>query len=113
MESNGENSSVQQQHEWKYQQRLLLEEFPVTNSESIGDLSWIQRLLDHLLFLEKDFCQRIAKCKQRDDTRGAAVVPGYSDSHVMAENDPVVVDAKEQLKATETKINMILAKIRK
>ena len=31
----------------------------------------------------------------------------------MAENDPVVVDAKEQLKATETKINMILAKIRK
>jgi len=112
-ESNGENSSVQQQHEWKYQQRLLLEEFPVTNSESIGDLSWIQRLLDHLLFLEKDFCQRIAKCKQRDDTRGAAVVPGYSDSHVMAENDPVVVDAKEQLKATETKINMIIAKIRK
>jgi len=104
-----DNSSDQQ--EWKYQRKLLLEEFPTRNEKKVYDLPWIRSLLNNLLCLEKDFAERIAKCKRRDDTRGAAIIPGYKKSHVMAETDPVVVDAWKSLEITEHIVEKILAKM--
>ena len=92
--------------EWEYQLAVLVEEFPANH-----DLQWIQSLLKTLLCLEKDLAERIAKCKRRDDTRGAAIVPGYLDSHVLADVDPVVIDAWEHHRRTEEVVDKILARI--
>ena len=94
--------------EWNYQLALLVEEFP---ADHYG-LEWIRiRLLNQLLDLERDLAERIAKCKRRDDRRGADIVPGYSDSHVLADADPVVIDAFATYGSTEQAVEKFLAKI--
>ncbi len=95
--------------EWAYQRKLLVQEFPT--DKKIRDTEWIRILLSNLLHLEKDLAERITKCKRRDDKRGAATVPGYADSHVLAEKDPVVIDAWEQLKTLEESIEIVLARL--
>jgi hypothetical protein len=90
-----------EKEEWEYQRKLLLEEFPTKNDKEFYEVPWIRTLLNNLLRLEKDLAERIAKCKQRDDTRGVAIIPGYNKSHVMVETDPVVMDALENQKITE------------
>lgn len=100
-----------EKEEWEYQRNLLLQEFPPNNDNEDYDVPGIRTLLDNLLRLEKDLAERIIKCKRRDDTRGAAIVPGYNKSHVMAETDPVVMDAREDLKITEQIVEEILANL--
>ena len=97
--------------EWEYQQNLLLHEFPPKNHNKDYDVPEIRTLLDNLLRLEKDLAERIAKCKRRDDARGVAIIPGYNKSHVMAEMDPVVMDALEDLKITEHIVEEVLGKM--
>lgn len=99
------------EQEWKYQRELLVKEFPTRNKEKAYDLKWIRSLLNNLLSLEKDLAERIAKCKQRDDTRGISIIPAYNKSHVMAEMDPVVMGAFEQLKDTEEIVDKMLLKL--
>ncbi len=95
------------EQEWNYQLAVLVEEFPADHH----DLQWIRILLNHLSCLEKDLTERIAKCKRRDDTRGADIVPGYSDSHVLADADPVVTDALEKHNRTGQDVEKILTRI--
>jgi hypothetical protein len=94
--------------EWEYQRLLLLNEcqFPI-----LGDggtiFSWLVERLLELVTLEKDHASRVFKCKKRDDIRGAQTIPGYADSHVLAENDPVIVQAQKdaaQIQATVEEI---------
>ena len=103
---------LSKKHEWEYQLRLLVEEFPTKTDKHIHDVvKWIQTLLSNLLRLEKDLADRIAKCKRRDDTRGVAIIPGYADSHVLAETDPVIISAWEEQKMTEQVVQRILTRI--
>ena len=101
------DNHLTEREEWNYHLLLLVEEFPVDRH----DLLWIRFLLNHLLSLEKDLAHRILKCKSRDDKRGADIVPGYSDSHVLADADPVVIDAFEKHRSTEQVVEKILARI--
>jgi hypothetical protein len=59
----------------------------------MGDSSvtaWLITLLQRLVMLQQDYGNRVYDSKARDDTRGAKTIPGYTDSHVSADNDPVV-----------------------
>mmetsp|Transcript_27635 Transcript_27635/g.60978 ORF Transcript_27635/g.60978 Transcript_27635/m.60978 type:complete len:763 (-) Transcript_27635:184-2472(-) len=98
--------------EWEYQRKLLVEEFP--NSEDNGtvyDVARIQTMLNKLVGLEKDFVERVAKSKGRDDVRGASIVPGYDKSHASAEMDPVVTEARRSLKTMEETVERVLTKM--
>ena len=98
--------------EWEYQRKLLVEEFP--NSEDNGtvyDVARIQTMLNKLVGLEKDFVERVAKSKGRDDVRGASIVPGYAKSHASAEMDPVVTEARRSLKTMEETVERVLTKM--
>ena len=109
-----DDDSSDQQQEWGYQRNILLEEFPASNDDGITvyyDIPWIRSLLNNLVSLEKDFAERVAKCKRRDDTRGAAIVPGYAESHVAAEIDPVIVDAQEKNETTKRIVEELLTRI--
>jgi hypothetical protein len=95
--------------EWSYQREVLLEEFPMDSFTELT--SWLSSCLTTLVTLEHDFAMRVAKCKSRDDTRGAGIIPGYADSHVYANVDPVVVDVLENAKRTEAVVQALLKKI--
>ena len=92
-------------NEWEYQRSLLLEEFPFNNANIS---SWFENLFQNLITLENDFAHRIHKCKSRDDSRGAATIPGYSQAHVPADMDPVIVDAKRRASHVETTVSKLL-----
>ena len=94
--------------EWEYQRSLVLEEFPFDNT-SISD--WLEKLLSTLVTLENDFSRRIHKCKARDDSRGEATIPGYAQAHVLADKDPVIIDAKRRASAVEGAVSKILGSI--
>ncbi len=103
-----EDDSNSKENEWGYQRRRLIEEFPM---KDIGEKEWILTLLANLLLLEKELAERISKCKRRDDTRGGATVPGYLDSHILVDEDPVVMEAWEHQKLTEQSIVEALARV--
>ena len=71
---------------WKHQLSILLAEFPVGTDV----LCWLTELLQKLVLLQNEYAERVYDCKRRDDVRGTKIIPGYGDSHVAAENDPVV-----------------------
>jgi hypothetical protein len=96
-------------NDWEYQRRVLIEEFPVESPSQI--VSWLSNLLKMYVNLEKDFVARIAKSKQRDDTKGAATIPDFAEFHVPVDNDPVVKEAHENLEKTEAMVNTILSKL--
>lgn len=97
------------ENEWNYQRGLLLEEFPMQDPSK--PLNWLKELLNKHIELEKDYALRVAKCKRRDNMRGVAIIPGYAESHVAADEDPVVVDVQKKAEATESFIQQFLAKL--
>ena len=116
---NDIDSGDEQKQEWEYQRRTLMEEFPIHCDGNLDDdaelllvLPWIRNLLNKLIDLEKDFAERVAKSKRRDDTRGAAIIPGYTEFHVAAESDPVIVDVREKAKTTEQLVRKLLNKMK-
>mmetsp|Transcript_9193 Transcript_9193/g.17902 ORF Transcript_9193/g.17902 Transcript_9193/m.17902 type:complete len:437 (+) Transcript_9193:127-1437(+) len=116
---NNIDSGNEQKQEWEYQRKILMEEFPIHRDENLDDdaelllvLPWIRNLLNTLVDLEKDFAERVAKSKRRDDTRGAAIIPGYTEFHVAAESDPVIADVREKAKTTEQLVQKLLNKIK-
>jgi hypothetical protein len=96
-------------NEWEYQRNILLEEFP--NKEMMYDVAWLRLLLEKLQNLENNFAERVAKSKRRDDTRGAATIPGYAGNHVAAELDSVIIDAKKKAEETEQFVQKFLNRI--
>jgi hypothetical protein len=95
--------------EWEYQRLLLLDEcqFPI-RGDSATMFSWLVERLQELVTLEKDHASRVFKCKKRDDIRGAQTIPGYADSHVLAENDPVIVQAQKEAAQTQAAVEEIV-----
>ena len=89
----------------------MFEEFPSENDQQQYDVPWIKCRLNDVLRLQKDLGNRIAKCKRRDDERGIATVPAYEESHIMAEIDPIVVEARENEKRTELIVNSLLVEL--
>jgi carbonic anhydrase/acetyltransferase-like protein (isoleucine patch superfamily) len=76
---------------WNFQKALLLHEFPNSTSSWIA---WLIPLLRLYIKLETNYAENIYNCKQRDDVRGAKVIPGYVAAHVVAEDDPVIQEAR-------------------
>jgi hypothetical protein len=95
-------------NEWAYQRSLLLEEFPIDSPMELT--TWLTNLLDKFVALEHDFARRVVKCKRRDDNRGSEIIPGYADSHVSFDADPVVVDVLERAERTEAIVKAMLTK---
>jgi hypothetical protein len=94
--------------EWDYQRMLLEEEFPMTSSTV---LSWVEDLLKRLVHLETDFASRVHKSKSRDDTRGAKTIPGYAKSHVSADEDPVIIEARKSADEIEAAVANLLRRL--
>ena len=92
--------------EWDFQRVLLSQEFPRGVSESLHE--WLSGRLKHLVSLENDRAERIFQSKNRDDVRGSRTIPGYEDSHVLAEVDPVVCDAKANAQKVEELVMSLL-----
>ena len=90
--------------EWQFQSSILMEEFP----DKIGTPSGAAELLEKLVSLKHKLAKQIYKSKKRDDTRGAKTIPGYADSHVAAEKDPVIIEAREVAERTERQANELI-----
>jgi hypothetical protein len=104
---------------WNVQRALLAQEFPLSvddaerrhgrplqSSEAVA--SWARMMLRRYLDLEKAFVGSVYKCKQRDDARGIATIPDYSEVHVLAEQDPVIASARTELREREAKVQALL-----
>lgn len=100
------------QMEWEYQRKLLVTEFPVTSDGKLYDMQWIEELLKKLEILEDDFANRVATSKQRDDLRGATIVPGYAEAHVASEDDPVIVEIREKAKTSKLIVQLLIDKLK-
>lgn len=94
------------QEEWDYQRSLLLDEFPVNSNIS----AWLEKLLKMLVILEFDFTRRIHRSKSRDDSRGAQTIPGYQESHVPADKDPVIIESRREAEKIEQLVSEVLKK---
>jgi hypothetical protein len=94
---------------WNYQRNLLLKEFPSHSNSTGGILFWAKQLLLQLVALEKDYADRVHQCKERDDTRGTATIPGYEDSHVAAEHDPVIQSVRATFQQTQEAVHSLLS----
>jgi hypothetical protein len=112
--------------EWEYQRHVLLEEFPMdddtttttttttttkNNNNNNSMVHWLKELLEKYVQLEQDFASRVAKSKARDDEKGAATIPGYADSHVSSNNDPIVRQVQARAKEIDDTVKTLLEKI--
>jgi NDP-sugar pyrophosphorylase family protein len=65
----------------------ILHHFQFLNSDTNDDDSMICQMLH----LEQEFVQRVILCKKRDESRGNKTIPGYQQSHVPYDKDPVII----------------------
>lgn len=61
-----------------------------------------------LLEIERANAQLVEESKQRDDERGARIIPGYADAHVAAAADKVVRSAWDRVRRTEERVAKVL-----
>jgi len=97
---------------WQEQRTLLETEFPRHNVDT-STADWARRLLSGtFLELERAWADRVYQCKRRDDARGRATVPGYEAAHVSAEDDPVIANVRNELRAKEENVELLLYELR-
>jgi hypothetical protein len=116
-ESSGEITT------WDYQRYLLQKEFSSilfddngnsttknSNNTSGSNIRLIleELLVNHFLKLEIEYTHRVCSCKERDDIRGIRTVPGYSESHVLVHNDPVIDQVNRKLQQTKDNVQKIV-----
>lgn len=94
---------------WHSQRSFLLEEFPLTSDDNMRE--WIENLLEKLINLDELFSDRVRQCKQRDDSRGAATIPGYKESHVLSPNDAVVISVQKELEQRKHDVGLLMQKV--
>jgi len=87
---------------WSHQKAILFHEF---SSRKVADL------LIELVQLEQDYTQKVWRSKNRDDVRGAQIIPGYGDSHVCADEDGVVKSARAHSLHVEESVQKVLITI--
>lgn len=71
--------------------------------EHLPGLSFAERMA-RLLEIERDNARLVEESKRRDDDRGARIIPGYADAHVMAADDKVVRSDWERVRRTEERV---------
>ena len=94
---------------WDHQRFVLTTEFPVPDSDQA--IGWIKDLLQKLVEMEKAYANRVLECKRRDDVRGTNTIPGYSASHVAAEDDAVVQSVRAKAGEVEKAVVFILEQL--
>lgn len=94
---------------WQSQRFFLLQEFPLSKDENI--LVWLKNLLGKYIELETTYSDRVRQCKQRDDSRGAATIPGYKETHVLVTEDAVVISLQKELDQRNQGVEMLLQKV--
>ena len=94
---------------WQSQRVTLLREYPKSKDENIGE--WIVNLLGKFITIEKKFSERVRQCKQRDDSRGAATIPGYEESHVLVDQDAVVISIEYEIEQRKQDVKILLQEI--
>ena len=94
---------------WESQRFFLLQEFSLSKDESI--LEWVQNLLEKHIELEIAFSDRVHQCKQRDNSRGVATIPGYAETHVSVTEDTIVISLKNGLDQRRHDIDVLLQKL--
>jgi hypothetical protein len=90
---------------WSHQLSILKAEFPVRSNA----VSWITELLPKLVLLQNDYAERVYDCKKRDDVRGTNTVPGFKDSHVAVEDDPVIKAVLAEAAGVAKRVEEVLA----
>lgn len=88
--------------EESYRLALVLLEFPVDPEK------WLESCLGRLMVLQRDFANRVHRCKARDDERGSTIIPDYADSHIKAGDDPVIKEAMEEADNVEQRVREML-----
>ncbi len=89
--------------QWEHERRILSAEFP--NHKKIGDL--LSRLAD----MQTQIASDVENSKQKDDERGARIIPDYADSHTPAAQDSFVRETRESTAALKRKISELIALI--
>jgi Domain of unknown function (DUF4954) len=97
--------------EWDYQKHLLQKEFPHEPNDGKDGMSQLSFLLQRLIDLETMYAQQVRDCKRRDDVRGRRTIPGYAASHVMADDDPVVLHVQKESKKTVEQARHVLGRL--
>lgn len=64
--------------------------------------------LKKFIELENHHATQVLRCKKRDDKRGEQTIPGYTISHVRAEDDAVVLLAQKRAKEINSKCNEVI-----
>lgn len=76
---------------WEHQHSVLsLEIRSIVAKDESSIFVVLKLLLKKLKSLEQDYAAQVHKSKQRDDTRGLNIIPGYRVAHIMAEDDDIV-----------------------
>ncbi len=106
-----EEASTDPEAQWKHHHSLLMKELPsiVSSMPNANNdkKSILSALLQKCISLEQDHAKRVYQSKSRDDTRGAKTVPGYADVHVAAENDSVVLAAREEAESVKRDVAVV------
>jgi hypothetical protein len=92
---------------WEFQRSLLMMEF----HRDTDWLDWARNLLQKLQQLELEYTANILKSKSRDDTRGAETIPGYTESHISAGDDVVIIDSQNEFDAMSETIVKLLSRM--
>jgi len=87
--------------EWEHQRLILQEEELGSNPRAL-----IESYTDSL----HQMALRVEESKSRDDTRGKRIIPDYTDHHVPADSNPLVLQFRNELTAIETAATRLLEK---
>jgi NDP-sugar pyrophosphorylase family protein len=98
--------NVSEEEAWDFQRHLLEQEFPMKTGDTAK--VWLGDSLRRLVSLENEFAEQVLKSKKRDDVRGSQTIPDYENSHVLAENDPVICDTKLHAQMVEEMVLQVL-----
>lgn len=82
-----------------HKRKILLGELPLIVGEEYKNMhSWELTIVLLLKYIEAErkYAEEILKSKKRDDKRGLNIIPRYDGSHIMAEDDNVVQNAKNK-----------------
>lgn len=85
--------------------RLLYPSIPSTPPPTMSELC------ESLIGLEKVYCETIYKCRDRDARKGKLIIPEYEESHLSADDDPIVLDVRYQTESWIRLANNFLTKL--
>jgi len=88
---------------WEHERKILAAEFPNQNS--------VAALLGTLVEMQKKISEDVRISKEKDDKRGAKVIPDYAYSHKPASDDGFVKETAKVTAEMEEKVKALMAKL--